>query len=780
MYCCQDDARNRARTGRRPGRSAPAARLTAHMAAPAFHSPLHVAPALELWAGAECSVVRVRNRYVDQTELAGGAERAEEDIDRLAALGVRTVRLPVLWERTWPRERRRPDWSYPDRCLARLRELGIRPIVGLVHHGSGPPHTSLLEDSFASGLARFAGAVAERYPWVEDYTPVNEPLTTARFSALYGHWYPHARDSARFLRALLVQCRATRGAMRSIREVNPAARLVQTEDLGTTFSTPMLAYQARFENLRRFASLDLLCGRINAGHPLRRFLLKHGVSMQALGVFNEDPCPPDVIGVNHYVTSDRFLDEDMAKYPARVRGGNGIDAYADVEAVRVLGPCLPGHAALLETLWERYRRPLAITEAHIGCTSEEQVRWLVEAWKGARAAREAGADVRAVTAWSVFGAYDWDSLLTRRRGHYEPGLFDLRGGVVRPTALARVARDLGTRGRTDHPLADDPGWWRRGVRLLYPSHGQVVHPTRSTSRRPVLVTGARGTLGHAVARACEARGLRAVVLDRQQLDVGDPTALAVALDAHLPWAVVNAAGYVRVDDAESDRDACFRANAEAPTALARACAGRGIRLATFSSDLVFDGSKREPYVESDPVAPLGVYGRSKARAEHAVLQEHARALVVRTSAFFGPWDRANFVFAAFTALRDGLPFRAAVDAVVSPTYVPDLADATLTLLVDDASGIWHLSNETAVSWYDFAHAAASEAGLDPEALQPCAAGELGHCAPRPAYSALASERGGLMPPLESAIGRFVTEWRNASATEDAGSCPGPLGAAARR
>lgn len=720
-------------------------------------------PPLELWAGAECSVVRVRNRFIDQTEMGGGAQRLEEDLDRLAEMGVRAVRLPVLWERTWPLQQRKPDWSYPDRCLRRLRELGIRPIVGLVHHGSGPAHTSLLQDSFADGLARFAGAVAARYPWVEDYTPINEPLTTARFSALYGHWYPHARDTASFIRALVVQCRATRGAMRSIRVVNPAARLVQTEDFGTTFSTPMLAYQARFENLRRFASLDMLCGRINAGHPLRRFFFKHGLSLEALADFTEDPCPPDVIGVNHYVTSDRFLDEDVAKYPARVRGGNGIHEYADVEAVRVLGPCLPGHAALLETLWERYRRPLAITEAHIGCTSEEQLRWLAEAWEGARDAREAGADVRAVTAWSVFGAYDWDSLLTARRGHYEPGLFDLRGGVVRPTALARVARDLGTRGRTDHPLAEDPGWWRRGVRLLYPSHGQVVHPTRTTSRRPVLITGGRGTLGQAVARMCESRGFRAVVLTRQQLDIGDPAALAAALEGHRPWAVVNAAGYVRVDEAESDREACFEANAQASLALAQACAERGVRLATFSSDLVFDGSKQAPYVESDPVAPLGIYGLSKAHAEQAVLDGFPQTLVVRTSAFFGPWDRANFLFGALDAVRDGRSFHAASDAVVSPTYVPDLADAVLTLLVDDATGIWHLSNPGAVSWYDFARAAAVSADLDPNILVGCFSRDLGHRATRPLYSALASERGGLMPPLEGAIHRFVEAWRSSSA-----------------
>src|SRR5205085_7915669 len=142
----------------------------------------------------------------------------------------------------------------------RLHDLGIRPIVGLVHHGSGPPHTSLTDPAFADGLAAFAGRVAERFPWVDAYTPVNEPLTTARFSGLYGHWFPHGRDDRTFARALLHQCRAVVLAMRAVRSVTPGARLVQTEALGKIFSTPAPAYQADFESERRWLTGGLLCG----------------------------------------------------------------------------------------------------------------------------------------------------------------------------------------------------------------------------------------------------------------------------------------------------------------------------------------------------------------------------------------------------------------------------------------------------------------------------------------------------------------------------------------
>jgi dTDP-4-dehydrorhamnose reductase len=186
-----------------------------------------MAAPLELWGGVECTVNRVGDCYFDQIERTGHAARVD-DLDRFAALGIRTLRYPILWERTAPGGACHADWTWADERMERMLALDIRPIVGLVHHGSGPRHTSLLDPAFADGLAEYARAVAQRYPWALDYTPVNEPLTTARFSGLYGHWYPHRCDSASFVRALLVQCRATVMAMRAIRTVTPGARLVQT------------------------------------------------------------------------------------------------------------------------------------------------------------------------------------------------------------------------------------------------------------------------------------------------------------------------------------------------------------------------------------------------------------------------------------------------------------------------------------------------------------------------------------------------------------------------
>ena len=741
-------------------------------AAPGHDRPTLVAPSppLELWAGVECTVNRVGDRYFDQVARGGHAERAD-DIDRLAALGARAVRYPVLWEHVAPEGLARADWRWADERLARLRDLGVRPIVGLLHHGSGPRDTSLVDPAFPARLARFARAVAERYPWVEDFTPVNEPLTTARFSGLYGLWYPHARDDRSFVVALLNQLRATRLAMEAIREVTPGARLVQTEDLGACHATPKLAYQAEFENARRWLTFDLLCGRTELHPRVLALLRQAGAGEEALAEFARHPCPPDVVGINHYLTSERFLDERLDRYPAHTHGGNGRHRYADVEAVRVLAEGPLGPEALLREVCERYALPVAVTEAHLGCTREQQMRWLGEVWGAARRLRDEGHDIRAVTLWSAFGAYDWASLLTRDEGHYEPGAFDVRSPEPRPTALARMARSLAECGHHDHPALDGGGWWRSPNRLAYPAvhrgsglarrDAATNGATAARPARPLLITGATGTLGRALARACVERGLEHRLLNRAELDIANPASIDAALARHRPWAIVNAAGYVRVDDAERDRARCWRDNAEGPTLLAEACAARRIELATFSSDLVFDGTATRPYVESDRVAPLGAYGESKAAAERRVLETLPTAMVVRTSAFFGPWDEYNFVAQALRAIGSGQSFAAADDAAVSPTYVPDLVNATLDLLIDGADGLWHLANEGVVTWAELARMAAACAGLDANLVDGRPTSAFALAAARPRFSALASERAAMMPPIENAICQYLAALRPA-------------------
>jgi dTDP-4-dehydrorhamnose reductase len=721
---------------------------------------------IHLWGGIECTVNRVGERWFDQTRRSGHADRPD-DLDRFAALGFRALRYPALWERIAPTSLDHPDWSWTDERLARLRTLGMDPVLGLLHHGSGPAYTSLVDDEFPTKLARFARLVAERYPWVTNYTPVNEPLTTARFSGLYGHWYPHHHTDRSFVRALLAQARAVVLAMRAIRQVNPSARLIQTEDCGQTFGTRSTGRQVQHEEERRWLTWDLLAGRVGHGHPMRGFLLGAGATERDLAFFLEHSCAPDVLGLNYYLTSDRYLDERLDRYPAAAHGGNGYIRYADVEAVRARPQGIVGHEAHLLAAWERYRLPVAITEVHLACTREEQMRWFMEAWRGAHAARAGGAEVEAVTAWALLGSYDWDSLVTCDAGHYEPGVYDIRSTPPRRTALGSVIAELASGREPQHPVLDMHGWWHRPDRLVH--GGRAGLAAASPPGRPLLIIGATGTLGRAFHRICSTRGLASRLTGRLDVDIADASRVDAILRAVRPWAVINAAGYVRVDDAEDDHEACYRSNVTGPVNLAAACHRHGIALVTFSSDLVFNGDTTVPYTEEDAPCPLNVYGATKAEAETRVLDLLADALVIRTSAFFGPWDEYNFITGVLRALGRNEAVRAASDTTVSPTYVPDLVNATLDLLIDGERGIWHLANDGATTWYELARRAATLAGLPLRGICPVPTSQLWGPAARPAYSAIRSSRGALMRGLDAALAAYLVDadesaWRRGADT----------------
>jgi len=417
-----------------------------------------------LWGGHECTVNRIGERWRDQTLLTGHEDRIA-DLDRFAELGLTALRYPVLWERT-ETTRGEWDWRWTDERLARVRALGIRPIIGLIHHGSGPAWTDLLDPGFAEGLARHAARTAERYPWVTDWTPVNEPLTTARFGALYGHWHPHRTDEASFWLALLNQIDAIRLSMRAIRAIVPGARLIQTEDFGATYGTDPCASQIRYENDRRLMTWDLLCGRVGPGHPLYDRLAGLGFA-DRLAVIRNDPCPPDVIGINHYVTSDRFLDHRSERYPSASRGNNGEIAYADVEAVRAHPELPAGWRRHLLTLWSRYGLTLAVTECHLAAESDDQVRWFEECWVAARDLAAEGVSIEAVTAWSLLGAVDWDSLLTRDGGRYEAGVFDVSSGHPIGGLLADRLRQASGAGGRQTIDPQGVGWWSRPDRRCF-------------------------------------------------------------------------------------------------------------------------------------------------------------------------------------------------------------------------------------------------------------------------------------------------------------------------
>lgn len=447
---------------------------------------------LQVWGGIECSHVRIGDTIRDQLRETGHWERIR-DLDQVAELGIRTLRHSVIWPVVMATGL--PDFRWHDRRFARMRALGLSPIAGLLHHGWGPDGLTPLDDGFTPAFAAFAATVARRYPWVEDFTPINEPVTTARFSGLYGLWHPHGKDEATFLRLTFGAIEATAAAMAAIREVTPQARLIQTEDVGRTFATPGLSYQADYENLRRFLGFDLLTGRMRPDHPFYPRLVDAGISARRIAALAEAPCPPDVIGIDHYLTSDRYLDDDLSAHPEVRAGSNGRDRYVDIAAAHVaaLEPKV-GILPRLRDVHARYRLPIAVTENHNGCTREEQLRWLMEAWEAARAARSEGADIVAVTGWALFGAQDWNSLLCERTGFYESAAFDLRHVPPRRTAVGRALAALARLGRFDHPVLDTPGWWRSDP---------------ADPREVLLTLDAKGPLGEALAAACALRRIEA-------------------------------------------------------------------------------------------------------------------------------------------------------------------------------------------------------------------------------------------------------------------------------
>ncbi|MFL5809086.1 MAG: SDR family oxidoreductase, partial [Flavisolibacter sp.] len=206
---------------------------------------------------------------------------------------------------------------------------------------------------------------------------------------------------------------------------------------------------------------------------------------------------------------------------------------------------------------------------------------------------------------------------------------------------------------------------------------------------------------------------------------------------------------------EKESDACLRDNTHGPHNLSVACNKAGIRLISFSTDLVFDGSKNAPYVESDPVNPLNMYGNTKAQAEYLLLKNAPSSLIIRTSAFFGPWDEYNFVHYVRKSLSQYETIRVPKDIYISPTYIPHLVNASLDILIDEETGIWHLANKGSVSWSELAYDIAERFELDKTLIQPVKNEEMNYIARRPSYSVLGSEKGHMLPTLETALKEYL-------------------------
>lgn len=382
-------------------------------------------------------------RTLDEYELTGHYERWSEDVGLMAELGVQAARYGIPWHRINPR----PgvwDWQWADRPLERLLELGIAPIVDLVHYGL----PAWIEGAFCHPdypryVAEYASRVAERFLGrIHAYTPLNEPRITAWYCGRLGWWPPFRRSWRGFVEVMLGVCRGIVATIEALRTVD--AEILSVHVDATDWyqpADPSLAAEAAHRQELVFLALDLISGRIQPGHPLHGWLLQHGVTAAELEGFRERAVPLPVIGINLYPL---FTNKVMTRTPAgrlRIRMPYGDGRLVD---------------AVAQLYWRRYGAPLLIAETASSGSVGRRQQWLEQSVAAVRALRADGVPLVGYTWWPLFALVTWGY----RQGRLPPaayfrqmGLWDLdpSGHRVR-TPLVDRYRALASAG----PAATGP------------------------------------------------------------------------------------------------------------------------------------------------------------------------------------------------------------------------------------------------------------------------------------------------------------------------------------
>ncbi len=280
----------------------------------------------------------------------------------------------------------------------------------------------------------------------------------------------------------------------------------------------------------------------------------------------------------------------------------------------------------------------------------------------------------------------------------------------------------------------------------------------------VLLTGHTGQVGWELQRCLAPLG-EVIAPDRAALDLGQPDRVAALVRSSRPDLIVNAAAYTAVDRAETDADACFAANAGSVAVLAQEAARLGALLVHYSTDYVFDGTRRVPYVETDAPAPINAYGRSKLAGEQAIVASGCRHLILRTSWIYAMRGR-NFVLTMLRLARQQPQLRVVDDQFGAPTWARDVARATQLALhrPSPLQGLYHVTAAGITTWFGFAQRILQIAGLDTPVV-PIRTSEYPTPAARPAYSVLDCSR------FEQATGFRIGPWeeRLAACLMDSGS-----------
>ena len=356
------------------------------------------------WAVAYDTEYAIHRRF-DEYELMGHYRHWRDDVDRVAQLGVKTLRYGIPWYRVNPA----PgvfDWSWTDEVLEYMVESkGLTPIIDLMHYGT----PLWLDGHFAAAsypgrVAEYAAAFAERYKTlIRHYTPLNEPAVTAAFCGRDGRWPPYLKGNDGFVKILMALTRGMAQTAEALRAVRPDTVLVHVEDVGTEFATADdLAGMAAASQAHRLLPLDLACGLVTPEHPLRGWLLEHGATEFELHELVARSPRWDVLGVNFYPWSNRQF--------SRRRNGSVMVGRDPAHAGAAL-------AALLRMVHARYRLPLMVTETSSTGDHAERALWMAETLSAVRQVRAEAIPVLGYTWFPMFTMIEWKYRWSRKGLH---------------------------------------------------------------------------------------------------------------------------------------------------------------------------------------------------------------------------------------------------------------------------------------------------------------------------------------------------------------------------
>ena len=355
-------------------------------------------------------------RSLDEYELTGHYERLDADLALFAELGVRSVRYGIPWHRINPK-RDVWDFEWADRPLERLLELGIQPVVDLVHYGLPRwIEGSYLNPDYPEHVAEFAGRIAERFRGrIHTYTPLNEPRVTAWYCGRIGWWPPFGRSWRGFVQVMLGVARGIVRTVERLRDVDPEIVDVHVDATDIYEArTPELAAEAAKRQEIVFLALDLVCGRLQPGHPLFEWVLANGASRDDLDWFASHALRPSIVGINLYPL---FSEKQL------VRGSNG-----DLRIRMRYAP-----ATIIDRLADlysqRYPCPIFISETASEGSIRRRRRWLDDSNAATARVRARGVPLVGYTWWPLFALLTWGY----REGRKPPadylkqmGLWDLR------------------------------------------------------------------------------------------------------------------------------------------------------------------------------------------------------------------------------------------------------------------------------------------------------------------------------------------------------------------